>query len=171
MCKFGMLLALFSLFVFMGLGYLLFLQFVFPTPVPFYGGGESVSLSSSNDYTQEMPWEACSRLHLTLATNETVELYLDGKYLCDCRSYEFNLEPGEYIFVMLKSDSPVSGRFTAWQEIPYEKQALGLGLLAVGLVGLGSLFTVMWARKRQLDSPNIGTVANCFPEVFSPIFL
>jgi hypothetical protein len=110
MSKFTPLLALFSMLTLVGLAYLLFLQFVFPILVPFHGGGESVTLTSANNYSQRIPWEANSRLHLSLQTNETVELYSNCEYLCDCTSYEFNLEPGKYILVMLNSDSSVSGR-------------------------------------------------------------
>ena len=61
----------------------------------------------------------------------------NGDYLCDCTSYEFILEPGDYVLILLKSSSSVSGRFTAWQEIPLEKQLLGLSVLLVGLAGIG----------------------------------
>jgi hypothetical protein len=107
--------------------------------VPFHGSGERVTLNSANSYTYQIPWEAYSRLHLTLQTNDTVKLYSNGDYLCDCTSYEFILEPDEYVFILLKSSSPVSGRFTAWQEIPLEKQLLGLLVLVVGLAGIGTL--------------------------------
>ncbi len=148
MSRYIVLVALFSMLSLVGLMYLLFLHFVFPTLVPFHGGGESVVLKSANNYTQQIPWEAYSRLHLSLKTNETVKLYSNGEYLGDCASYEFKLESGEDVLVMLKSDSPVSGRFTDWQEIPYEKQALGLGILVVGLSGIGLSITAMRARKR-----------------------
>jgi hypothetical protein len=137
MSRFTLWLALFPTITLVGLVYLLFLQFVFPTLVPFHGGGESVTLNSANNYSQQIPWEANSRLHLTLQTNETVEVYSNGEYLCNCTSYKFNLEPSEHILIMLKSNSSVSGRFTAWQEIPYEKQALGFAIFLLGLAGIG----------------------------------
>lgn len=154
MSKFSLLLTLFSTIVLVGLAYLLFLQFIFPTLVPFYGGGESVTLNSANNYTQQMPWEANSKLHLSLQTNETVKLYSNGEYLCDCTSYEFNLEPGEYILIMLKSDSPVSCRFIAWQETPLEKHALGFAILLVGIAGI-SISTIL--SKRQLVAKRVRT--------------
>ncbi len=134
---FAVLTFLFMLLTILGLAYLLFLQFVFPTLVPFHGAGESVTLNPANSYTYQIPWEAYSRLHLTLQTNEAVDLYSNREYLCNCKSYEFILEPDDYILLNLKSDSSVSGRFTAWQEIPIEKQALGFVLLLVGLTGMG----------------------------------
>jgi hypothetical protein len=135
--KFILLLVLSLLLSFSGLAYLLYLQIVFPMLVPFHGGGERVTLNSANNYTCQIPWEACSRLHLTFQTNDTVKLYSNGDYLCDCTSYEFILEPSEYVLILLKSSSPVSGKFTAWQEIPLEKQLLGLSILLVGLAGIG----------------------------------
>jgi hypothetical protein len=146
--KKSVLLALFSMITLVGLAYLLFLQFVFPSLVPFYGGGEQIILNKVNDYTQQIPWEANSKLHLSVYTNETVELYSNGEYLGDFTSYKFVVEPCEYILIRLKSDSPVSGRFAAWQEIPSERQALGFTVLLVGLIGLGSSISAMRAPKR-----------------------
>lgn len=119
-----------------GLAYLLYLQVVFPQLVPFHGGGERVTLNSANNYTFQIPWEAYSRLHLTLQTNDTIKLYSNGDYICDCTSYDFIIEPGDYVLILLKSSSPVSGRFTAWQETPLEKQLLGLTVLLTGLAGI-----------------------------------
>jgi hypothetical protein len=137
--KLILLLVLSLLLSFSGLAYLLYLQIVFPRLVPFHGGGERVTLNSANNYTTQIPWDAYSRLHLTLQTNDTVKVYSNGDYLCDCASYEFILEPDEYVLILLKSSSPVSGRFTAWQEIPLEKQLLGLSVFLVGLAGIGML--------------------------------
>jgi hypothetical protein len=135
--RFTLIFLLFSMLTLAGVAYLLYLQFVFPTLVPFHGGGEMVTLNSANNYSQQIPWEANSRLHLTLQTNETVELYSNGEYLCNCISYEFIIEPDDYILVTLESHSAVSGRFTAWQETPLEKQAVGFVILLVGLTGIG----------------------------------
>lgn len=135
--KLILLLVLSLLLSFSGLAYLLYLQIVFPTLVPFHGGEERATLNSANNYTYQIPWEAYSRLHLTLQTNDTVKLYSNGDYLCDCTSYEFILEPSDYVLILLKSSSPVSGKFTAWQEIPLEKQLLGLSLLLGGFAGVG----------------------------------
>jgi hypothetical protein len=144
--RFIAFLILFLFVLFAGLAYLLYLHVVFPGLVPFHGGGEGVTLNSANDYTSQIPWEAYSRLHLTLHTNDTVKLYSNGEYLCDCTSYEFILEPGDYILILLQSSAPVSGRFTAWQEIPFEKQLLGLSLLSVGLAGTG-ISTILLRKK------------------------
>ena len=134
---FTVLIILFMLLTVLGLAYLLFLQFVFPTIVPFHGGGESITLDSANNYTYKIHWEAYSRLHLTLQTNGTVELYSNSEYLGNCTTYDFIIEPNDYILVTLKSNSSVTGRFTAWQETPLEKQALGFTILIVSLIGIG----------------------------------
>jgi hypothetical protein len=141
--RFMVLLIPFLSLFFAGFAYLLYLHVVFPGLVPFHGGGEGVTLNAANDYTSQMPWEAYFRLHLTLQTNDTVKLYSNGDYICDCTRYDFIVEPGDSILILLKSSSPVSGRFTAWQEIPLEKQLLGLSLLLVGLAGLGILATIL----------------------------
>ena len=118
-----------------GLTYLLFLQLVFPKLVPSYGGGETISLNSYNNYTFQLPWKANSRLHLSFQTDNTVKLYLDGNFLCDCTSYQFIVEPGDTALIKLEANSNVSGRFKAWQEIPAEKQKLALIIIIVGLIG------------------------------------
>jgi len=128
------LLVLTSLF-FVGATYLLYLQLLYPSLVPGYGGGERFSLARVNNYTFQIPWFAYSRLHLTLQANDTVRLYVDDEYVCDCIRYDLVIEPGEEALIVLKSSSPVSGMFIAWQEIPIEKQMLASSLLVVGLVG------------------------------------
>jgi hypothetical protein len=138
--KTGLMVFVFSLLtLFAGLGYLLYLNVVFPGLVPSYGGGERFTLSEAENYSFQIPWSAYSRLHLALQTNGTVKLYVDGEYMCDCTSYDFVVEPGEQILILLKSDAPVSGMFTAWQETPFERQILALTLVIVGLFGIGIL--------------------------------
>jgi hypothetical protein len=144
--RFIVLLILFLSLFFAGLAYLLYLHVVFPGLVPFHGGGERVTLNAANNYTSQIPWEAYSRLHLTLQTNDTVKLYANSDYLCDCTSYDFIIEPGDSILILLKSSAPVSGRFAAWQEIPSEKQLLGLSLLSGGLAGIG-MSTIILGKK------------------------
>ena len=132
-------LILFAFLAFIGFAYLLGLQFIYPTLIPGYGGGERFSLVKANNYTFQIPWFAYSRLHLTLQANETVELFIDDIYICNCTSYDFVIEPDEEFLVLLRSSSPVSGRFTAWQEIPLEKHMLALSLFLIGLMGIITL--------------------------------
>ena len=105
--------------------------------VPFHGGGARVILSEAENYTFQMPWLAYTRLHLTLQTNDTVELYIDNEYMCDCTSYDFVVEPSEQFLILMKSEAPVSGMFTAWQEIPFENLIQALTLVIIGLFGIG----------------------------------
>jgi hypothetical protein len=137
------LLATFSLLSLAGLAYLLYLQVLFPKLVPSYGSGERFTLEPANNYTYQIPWQAKSRLHLTLQANETVKLYSNSEYICDCTSYEFTIEPDDYVLIQMKASSPVSGMFTAWQETPLEKQLLALALLSVGLAGMAMSIIVM----------------------------
>jgi hypothetical protein len=137
------LLATFSLLSLAGLAYLFYLQVLFPKLVPGYGSGERFTLEPANNYTYQIPWQAKSRLHLTLQANETVQLYSNSEYVCDCTSYEFTIEPDDYVLIQMKASSPVSGMFTAWQETPLEKQLLALALLSVGIAGMAMSIIVM----------------------------
>jgi len=119
-----------------GLAYFLFLYGIFPRLVPFHGGSEKFRLGEANNFTFQMSWSAFSRLHLTLQANETVGLYSDGNYVCDCSHYEFAIESGDEASILLKSNSSVNGVFTARQEIPLEKQLLAFTMLIAGLFGL-----------------------------------
>ena len=129
-----------------GSAYTAYLHLIFPKLVPGYGGGESFSLGEANNFTFQMPWWAYSRLHLDLQANDTVELYLDGDYVCDCVQYELVLECGEDIMLMMKSNSPVIGRFTARQEIPLEQQLYALLILSAGLIGV--TLSIRMRKKR-----------------------
>jgi len=119
---------------------------MFPRLVPIHGGGEGFTLSEYNNYSAQLPWSAYSRLHLSLQANDTVELYRDGEYVCECVQYELVLERGEYMMLMMKSNSPVKGRFTARQEIPLDKQLYTLIILSAGLIGV-VLSIRMWKKK------------------------
>lgn len=135
--KTGLLILLlsFSLLV-VGSAYFVYLQVVFPKLVPHHGGGERFTLSKANNYTYQIPWSAYSRLHLDLQANETVELYIDGGYICDCSRYEFMIEGGGEALILLRSDSSVNGMFTARQEIPSEKRLSAFIILSAGLMGI-----------------------------------
>jgi hypothetical protein len=123
-------------FVFSGLAYVLYLHAVFPSLVPHYGGGERFTLSHVNDYASQIPWSAFTRLHIALKANDTVQLYIDGKYTCDCTQYDLIIEAGDEAHILLKSDAPVVGMFTAWQDTPFEKQLVAYTLLVIGLIGV-----------------------------------
>lgn len=119
-----------------GSAYFLFLHGMYPRLVPFHGGGERFWLYETNNFTFQIPWSAFSRFHLTLQANDTVELYKDGNFVCDCSHYELVIESGDEALILLKSNSPVNGMFTARQDIPLEKQLLAFIMLSAGLFGL-----------------------------------
>ena len=129
-----------------GSAYLVFLHGMFPRLVPIHGGGEGFTLGEYNNYSAQLPWSAYSRLHLSLQANDTVELYRDGDYVCECVQYELVLERGEYVTLMMKSNSPVKGRFMARQEIPLEKQLYALIILSAGLIGV--LLSIRMRKKK-----------------------
>ena len=130
-----------SLLLLAGSTYFIFLYGMFPKLVPFHGGGERFWLGEANNFTFHIPWSAFSRLHLALQANDTVELYIDGKYVCVCSHYELVIEGGDEASILLKSDSPVNGMFTARQEIPLEKKLLAFIMLLAGLFGLALSIT------------------------------
>ena len=127
--------------IFAGLGYLPYLNVVFSGLIPSYGGRERFPLSEAENYTFQIPWSAYTRLNLALQTNDTMKLYVDSEYICNCTSYDFVAEPGEQVLILLNSDAPVSGMFTAWQEIPFKKQILALTLFVIGFLGPGIMIT------------------------------
>jgi len=122
--------------VFSGLTYVLYLHVVFPSLVPYHGGGERFALSLVNDYTSSIPWSAYTRLHVVLQANDTVQLYIDGIYACACTHYEVIIEAGDDSLLLLRSDAPVVGMFTAWQETPFERQLVAYPVFVIGLIGL-----------------------------------
>jgi len=119
-----------------GSAYAAYLHLIFPKLVPGYGGGEGFTLTEADNFTFQLPWWAYSRLHLGLQANDTVELYVDGDFVCVCSHYELVIERGDEALVLLRSGSPVEGRFTARQEIPLERQLLAFAMILAGLVGV-----------------------------------
>lgn len=135
-----------SLVLLAGLIYLYYVQVIFPHLVPGHGGGERFSLSEANDYTFQIPWDAYSRLHITLQANEIVELYINDEYTSSCTHYDLVIEPGDSAWILLKSHSPVSGKFTAWQEVPFEKQMFAYSIISTGLIAV--VLSIKIKRKR-----------------------
>ena len=135
-----------------GSAYYLFLHGLFPRLVPGYGGGEAFTLSEANDFAFQIPWSAHSRLHLALQANDTLELYVDGNYACDCSHYELVIERGDEALILLRSDSPVEGRFTARQEIPLERQLYALIILSAGLIGV--TLSIRMRKKKPTLQPH-----------------
>jgi hypothetical protein len=148
-------LIIFIFLFFIGALYLLYLQLLYPTLIPGYGGGERFSLIKANNYTFQIPWFAYSRLHLTLQANDTVKLYLDDQYVCNCSQHDIVIEPGEEALVVLKSGSSVSGMFTARQEIPLERQILASSVLLVGLIGTILILTKYRVIPQLYEDSNV----------------
>jgi hypothetical protein len=141
---------------FSGLAYFLYLQFLFPKLVPHHGGGERFILSEGNDFTFQIPWTAYTRLHLSLQANDSITLYINSEHICECAHYDLIIEPGKYALVMLRSESPVSGMFTARQEIPSERQFLAFVLFISGLVGVvTSLKYSSKPKQNRLEKGNL----------------
>jgi hypothetical protein len=72
-----------------------------------------------------------------------VNLSLNGNFLCICKSYNFTVEPGDTALIKLEANSPVSGMFAAWQEVPVDKQILAIVMIIVGLSGVSLSFIVI----------------------------
>jgi len=135
--------------LFVGAVYFMYLQLLYPSLIPRHGSIERFYLTKANNYTFQIPWFTYSKLHLTLQANDTVKLYVNNEYMCDCSQYDFVIEPGEEALIVLKSASSVSGTFIAWQEIPFERQMLASGMLLIGLTG--TIITL--TRKKESNPP------------------
>ena len=61
-----------------------------------------------------------------------------------CTHYDFVIEAGNEVFIMLQADSAVFGKFTAWQEPPLEKEFFAFSILFAGLIG-----TVVSFKQRK----------------------
>ncbi len=131
-----LILVLSLLLFFSGLTFFLYLQFMFPKLVPYHGGGERFNIIETDDFTFQIPWTAYTRLHLSLQANDTITLYTNDEYVCACTHYDLTIEPGEYVLVTLRSESSVTGIFTARQEIPVERKLLTIILFMFGLIGV-----------------------------------
>jgi len=114
----------------------------FPRLVPYHGGGEHFGVAEWNNYQFQIPWRATNyRLHLTMTTNDTVDIYVDGRYISSGSYYEFTVEPNIHVSILLKSSSPVSGYFSAHLEIP--KEIIEFERIALGVVYLGFVATIL----------------------------
>ncbi len=122
-----------------------FTYVIFPKLAPGYGGGEPFLLTSYNNYTDTFPWFSDSKLHLTIKANNTIQINIDGENVYNGTYYKLSIDPDEYILIMLKSSSPVAGRFEAWQEPPWVMQLSAIGLLFAGLITI-SLSVAYWIK-------------------------
>ena len=114
--------------------------------VPWHGGGESFGVAEYNNFQYQIPWRATNYpLHLTMTTNDTVDIYVDGTYITSGSYYELTVEPETSVLILLKSSSPVSGHFTAHFEIPKERLEFERKFerIALGVVYLGFVATIL----------------------------
>ncbi|UCG90333.1 MAG: hypothetical protein JSU57_00980 [Candidatus Heimdallarchaeota archaeon] len=82
---------------------------------------------------------------MTIKANNTIEINIDGENVYNGTYYKISIEPNEYTLIILKSSSPVTGRFEAWQEPPWVMQLSAIGLFFAGLITTG-LSVVYWIR-------------------------
>ena len=135
----ALLLTLFLMLTIAGASYLLFLQLIFPTLIPSYGKTEKFTLNPENNYTYQIPYQAYTRLHLNLQTDNTIKLYTNNEYQGNYTTYNFTIEPNNTLLIRLEATSTVTGKFTGWQEIPAEKQIIAVMIISIGLAGIGLL--------------------------------
>ncbi|MHA2226708.1 MAG: hypothetical protein ACXAC8_15965 [Candidatus Hodarchaeales archaeon] len=133
-----------------GLLYFSFTFVIFPQLVPGYGAGEPFQLNENNNYTTDFPWYANSRLHLTIKANNSVQIIISENLVHNGSSYELTIEPNDYRLITLISNSSVSGRFSAWQEVPIERQVGTVGFLTIGIAATMITSTLSFiSRKNQ----------------------
>ena len=109
---------------------------MYPSLVPIYGGGEQFYLDNYNNYTQQFPFFTNTRLHIIMNANDTVQISIDNEIVLNGTYYETEIEPNMDVLMILKSLSPVNGRFTLRQETPLFLGILSIGLLVIGVISI-----------------------------------
>ncbi|MFX1285036.1 MAG: hypothetical protein ACFFB5_15345 [Promethearchaeota archaeon] len=140
-----------SLLLFTGFLSIGFTYVIYPFLVPGYGGGEPFLLTSYNNYTDTYPWFSSSKLHLTIKANDTIQINIDGENVYNGTYYKISIEPNENTLITLKSSSPVTGRFEAWQEPPWMMQLSVIGIFFAGLITTGLSFAY-WIRVGKSEN-------------------
>ena len=110
--------------------------FMHPSLVPMYGGGERFYLDSYNNFTDQFPFYANSKLHIIMNANDTVQISINNENVFNGTNYEVEIEPNIEVLMKLKSISPVNGRFTLRQETPLFMGIFSIGLLLIGIVSI-----------------------------------
>lgn len=128
-----------------------FTYVIFPKLAPGYGGGEPFLLTSYNNYTDTFPWFSDSKLHLTIKANNTIQINIDGENVYNGTYYKISIEPNENALITLKSSSPVTGRFEAWQEPPWMMQLSVISIFFAGLITTGLSFAY-WIRVGKSEN-------------------
>ncbi len=109
---------------------------MYPTLIPIYGGGEQFYLEYYNNFTQQFPFYVNSRLHIIMNANDTVQISIDNENVFNGTYYETEIEPNMEILMILKSTSPVNGRFTLRQETPVFLGIFSIGLFLIGIISI-----------------------------------
>jgi len=109
---------------------------MYPTLIPIYGGGEQIYLDNYNNYTQQFPFFTNTKLHIIMNANDTVQISIDDEIVHNGTYYETEIGPDIDILMILKSTSPVMGRFTLRQGTPVFLGIFSIGLFLIGVISL-----------------------------------
>lgn len=110
--------------------------FMHPSLVPMYGGGEHFYLDNYNNFTDQFPFRADSRLHIIMDANDTVQISINSENVFNGTYYEVEIEPNLETLMILKSISPVNGRFTLRQDTPLYMGIFSIGLFLIGVISI-----------------------------------
>jgi len=108
-----------------------------PTLVPIYGGGEQFYLEDYNNYTTQFPFYTNTRLSIIMNANETVQISINSEIVFIGTYYEVEINPNTEVLMVLKSSSPVVGRFTLRQETPIFMAIFSIGCFLLGILSIG----------------------------------
>ena len=109
---------------------------LYPSLIPIYGGGEQFYLDNYNNYSQQFPFFANSRLHIIMNANDTVQISIDSENVLNGTYYETEIMPNVDVLMILQSISQVNGRFTLRQETPVFLGILSIGLFLFGVISM-----------------------------------
>ena len=124
-----------------------------PTLVPMYGGGEQFYLDDYNNYTAYFPFHADTRLSIIMNANDTVQISMDNENVLNGTYYDVEIESDSEILMILKSNSPVNGRFTLRQETPLFLNVLSIGFLSISVISV--FMNLYYVRKKKLEKIQI----------------
>ncbi len=140
---------LFSLlFIFSGVIGISFTVLIYPSLILGYGAGERFYLESYNNYTTQFPFSTNTRLHITITSNNSIQIYRDGIYVYNGTHYDIIIEPHSYALITVKSDSSVNGKLAMFQEPSWELQVGSILLILVGFV-MASFSIIFWIKTRN----------------------
>ena len=125
---------------------------LYPTLIPIYGGGETFYLDNYNNYTSQFHFFANARLHIIMNANDTVQISIDNENVLNGTYYDVEIEPNSEILMILKSISPVNGRFTLRQETPLFMEILSIGLLFISVISI--FMNLYFFRKKKEKNSN-----------------